>query len=973
MLYISRQASTPLKNGWMYLCAGFAVFWLSSEVNLTNHFVGSIEFSTFTPTGSRRFLDSLVFLLPGYLFLGIDLWAQVPLVSKYRKVRQLRENNKKQGKPSEKLTNKRNQISLKLRRKIKARCPAKPKLTEIEERYERLVAFSSEAIALTSNGKLIDINPAGAKLLGATSAEELIGKPIKDFIHPDSENTFEDAVIIPDLLKGVSTHSGLKLVRQDGKVIDVEVTRIPIRHQGKSATQLIITDLTERLSMRQTKAHLHLLERAVAASSNGIVISDAQQPDNPLIYVNPAFEQISGYSQNEIIGRNCRFLQGTDSKQPQLEKLRSAIQEGRECYVVLRNYRKDGSCFWNELYISPVRDKQGQLTHFIGIQTDITERKQAEERYALSVQGANDGLWDWNLTTNQVYFSPRWKSILGYEENDISHHPDEWFNRVHSEDKTRVEAELTAHLEGLTPHWESEYRLQHQDGSYRWILSRGLAVRDEAGKAYRMAGSQTDITARKVAEQELIHDAFHDALTGLPNRALFMDRLGQAMRAVSARYAIRAERGSAAIAHDKKHPNYQFAVLFLDIDRFKVVNDSLGHLSGDRLLQSIATRLQASLRLSDTLARLGADEFAILLEEIGDADDATRIASEIHKELTLPFFVDGHEVFTTASIGIALGSSDYQWAGDMLRDASIAMYRAKALGTGGNAVFDQQMHIRAVALLQIETDLRRAIEQLKNLSQTKSQFHIHYQPIVSLDTGMVTGFEALLRWEHPDRGLISPDQFIPVAEETGLIVPLGTWVLHEACRQMRVWQLHEQARVRNESNPSALTISVNLSAKQFMQADLIEQVDQILQETGVDGSCLKMEITESVIMENATVATAILRQLKARNIKLCIDDFGTGYSSLSYLHHFPLDTLKIDRSFISRISVDCDREDTPVCPYEIVQAIVTLAHNLGMEVTAEGIETAPQVQQLRLLQCEHGQGYFFSRPLNSEAATALLA
>lgn len=444
---------------------------------------------------------------------------------------------------------------------------------------------------------------------------------------------------------------------------------------------------------------------------------------------------------------------------------------------------------------------------------------------------------------------------------------------------------------------------------------------------------RSEVTERKTAEAKLIHDAFHDSLTGLPNRALFLERLGR------------------VIERTKRLKDYYFAVLFLDLDRFKVVNDSLGHLLGDQLLIGFARRLEIYLRSVDTVARLGGDEFVILLDGIKDINCATQIADRIQKELTLPFDLNGYEVFISTSIGIALSTTGYDQPEEILRDADTVMYRAKALGKARYEVFDKDMHARAVSLLQLENDLRRSLE--------RQELQVYYQPIVSVNTGRINGFEALVRWQHPSRGLVSPVEFIPIAEETGLIVPIGYWVLRQACRQMSAWQKSYQAS-------GLLTISVNFSGKQFSQPDLIKQVDQILQETGLDGKSLKLEITESVLIGNSDLVAGMLLQLKSLGVQVDIDDFGTGYSSLSYLHRFPIDALKIDRSFISRIGINNEN-------LEIVQTIITMAHNLGMSVVAEGVETAKQLAQLKSLQCEYSQGYFFSKPLNPEAASAFIA
>ena len=442
-----------------------------------------------------------------------------------------------------------------------------------------------------------------------------------------------------------------------------------------------------------------------------------------------------------------------------------------------------------------------------------------------------------------------------------------------------------------------------------------------------------DITERKRAQEQLLHNALHDGLTGLPNQALFMDRL------------------HLAIERAKRSEDYLYAVLFLDLDRFKVVNDSLGHIVGNELLIAISRKLETVLRSVDTVARFGGDEFTILLEDIEGIRTATHVAERIQKQLALPFNLDGHEVSTSASIGIVLSTRGYDQPGQLLRDADIAMYRAKTLGKARYELFDTTMHNRAVMLLQLEIDLRRAIK--------RKELRLHYQPIVSLETGRITGFEALVRWEHPLRGLIYPTEFIPVAEETGMIICIGQWVLHEACRQMHTW--HSQF-----PTTPPLTISVNLSGKQVTQPDLIKEINQVLQNTRLDARNLKLEITESVVIDNTESATAMLSQLRALDIDLQMDDFGTGYSSLSYLHRLPINTLKIDRSFISNIGIRGEN-------LQIVRAIVTLAHSLNMNVTAEGIETVEKLAQLKALQCDYGQGYYFSQPLDSEAITVLLA
>lgn len=557
--------------------------------------------------------------------------------------------------------------------------------------------------------------------------------------------------------------------------------------------------------------------------------------------------------------------------------------------------------------------------------------RESEERYALAARGANDGLWDWNIQTGRVYYSPRWKAMLGWRENEIGDGPEEWFNRIHDADRERVQEEIAAHRKGSTPHFESEHRMLHKDGSFRWMLNRGLAVVDDSGRTLRMAGSQTDITERKVS----------DPLTGLPNRLLFVDRLGR------------------LIKHAKRRKDAQFAILFLDLDGFKMINDSMGHLIGDQLLIGVANRLEKCLRSTDTVARLGesftvarlgGDEFTVILDYLKDPNDAKAAADRLMKALAPPFILGGKEVFTSVSIGIALSSTAYEQAEDMLRDADTAMYRAKSLGKARFEVFDADMRASVMARLQLETDLRGALE--------RGEFQNFYQPIVSLDTGHIVGFEALLRWQHPTRGLIGPEEFILVAEETGLIRELGWWNLREACRQVSEWRT-------GSKDHRGLIISVNLSAKQFLQPNLVADIRKLLHDVSLAPDALKLEITESAVMADPSAAVEMLQQIKSIGIRLAIDDFGTGYSSLSYLHRFPLDTLKIDRSFIRDMQVGGEG-------MEIARTILPMANNLRLDVVAEGVETIEQVALLKQLHCSYAQGFYFSKPLSAEGTTALL-
>ena len=561
----------------------------------------------------------------------------------------------------------------------------------------------------------------------------------------------------------------------------------------------------------------------------------------------------------------------------------------------------------------------------------VADLHESEERYTLAVRGANDGLWDWNLVTNEVYRSARWKAILGYDETEIGVDPDEWFSRIHADERAHVTTSLEEVLSDSRDHFESEHRLQHRDGTYRWVRCRGAVVRRPDGVATRIAGSLSDITDVKVS----------DSLTGLPNRLLFVDLLDR------------------AIKRTQRRRDYSFALLVIGLDRFRMVHDGLGALSSDRLLVSISRRLQSCVRGSDaltskeqgfTLARLGGDEFTILLDDISDATDAIRVGERVRTALQQPFELDGQDVFVSARMGIAVSWTGYDAPEAMLHDATTALHRAVAGSTKPYELFDPTMRERAVNRLQNENDLRKAVEH--------SAFDVHYQPIVSMADSRLAGFEALIRWRHPQRGLVGPNEFIRVAEDTGMILPIGRLVLVEACREMARWR-----RRFGASAPDVMC--VNVSARQFADGDLAATVEEVLDDTGLHPTALKLEITESACIGDMGAVQGTVDCLRAIGVKWSIDDFGTGYSSLSQLHQLQVDTVKIDRRFISQMGRGHGSE--------MMRAIVGLAHNLGMDVVAEGIETADQLANVAALGCEHAQGFYFSKPIDAAASAYLIA
>ena len=555
----------------------------------------------------------------------------------------------------------------------------------------------------------------------------------------------------------------------------------------------------------------------------------------------------------------------------------------------------------------------------------------SQERYAMAAQGATDGLWDWDLRSGLVFLSPRWCELLGLTTADVPPTLHGWFDRVHADDLPRLRRSLAAFMASEDEMFESTHRVRHASGAWRWFRVRGLALRDDDGRVLRIAGSQSDITEQRAFEDQLTHDAFHDPLTGLPNRALFLNRV------------------THCLARQSRREDRRFAVLFLDLDRFKVVNDSLGHRVGDMLLKSVARRLKACLRPGDTVARLGGDEFTILLDDITGDGDAVDVARRIRAAMELPFSFEGHEIVTSTSIGIAPSNRAYMRPEDLIRDADTAMYRVKTQGRAGHQVFDRQMHEHAVRRLRLESDLRRALD--------RREFLVHYQPTVNLETGRILGFEALVRWSRDGR-TVSPSEFIPIAEETGLVEQIDTFVLAEACRQVRSWQ-------SRWAGGRDLSLNVNISGRQFRSHDLCTRIEGILHATGFPAGCLRLEITESVVMEDAARSRELLAALRGLGVRVAIDDFGTGYSSLNYLHEFDVDDLKVDRSFVMNMG---QARDT----VRIVETVIGLGHGLGMAVTAEGVETEEQLRKVRDLGCEAAQGYLFSKPVGAAEAWDLL-
>ena len=570
------------------------------------------------------------------------------------------------------------------------------------------------------------------------------------------------------------------------------------------------------------------------------------------------------------------------------------------------------------------------IRYAISHQRALDELASSRERYALAMSAANDGIWDWDLESDRIYFSPRWHAILGHSEQPSEAPPAAWFELVHEDDVPRLQAAIDAHVAGQTPHLQSEHRMRHADGTWRWMLTRGLAIRGPGGAATRIAGSVSDITDQRAAELQLQHDALHDALTGLPNRALFMDRVDQVVQ--------RSTRDAAVGC----------AVLFLDVDRFKFVNDTLSHAAGDQLLIEVAARIADVLRPGDTVARIGGDEFTILLDGVVVDRDATVVAERVQSSLGRPFGLDGHEIRVTASIGISL-SSPRITAAELLRDADIAMYDAKRRGQGRCAIFTEAMRQRVIDRVARENDLRQAVEE--------SLLDVHYQPIIDLTSGAIYGVEALARW--PDRWPeVAPMEFIEIAEETGVIGAIGLHVMRVGLERFAAWQ---RAGLVSDD----VRVSVNVSGRQLDDPHLPQEISDAIVGAEVPATTLRLEITESTLMQEPERIRRIVSEVCASGVGLHLDDFGTGYSSLAALHRLPVDAVKIDRSFVT--SAAEDGSDA------IIRAIVALAHSLSIDVIAEGIERPEQRDRVRSLGCRYGQGFLFSRPVGAEEMEALLA
>jgi diguanylate cyclase (GGDEF)-like protein/PAS domain S-box-containing protein len=798
--------------------------------------------------------------------------------------------------------------------------------------YKMVVDSASDVIITTSQtGTILYVNRTAEKVFGY-GAGELIGENLTLLVPEKYRHSYK-ARIARYLTSGRHNIQWkpieLPALTRDGRQFPIEISFGEHSADGERMFTAVVRDITGRKQTEESLRQSAQYENLFKHINDAIIIFE---PEHEIVLdVNEQACRMYGFTRHEFIGSSLQSISANvENGRKYIDKL---LRDEQPELLESVQFHKDGTPLSVLINASVIEFKKQKAV--LCITRDITARVKAdaalrESEYQLRtlIASMSEGLLHLDNDDRIIFLNKRFCEMTGYTEAELLGQ-----NASHllldEEGRQQVEKANERRREGVSETYE--IRLRTKDGRTIWSLVGAAPILSADGRMTGSMSIHTDISERKRAEQQLIYNALHDTLTDLPNRALFLEHLRRAM--------------ARSPFHQKS-----FAVLFLDFDGFKLINDSLGHAEGDNLLKLIARRLESLLRGDDIVARLGGDEFTILLNELTLPKDVMTVVERINRLFAEPFLIAGRDVFISASVGIALRDNKYESPEEMLRDADIAMYRAKSAGKARHEIFNQDMREQVNQRLRTETELRLALE--------REQFAVYYQPIMDLTTNRVIGFEALIRWLHPERGLIFPNDFIPVAEDTGLIIPIGEWVLEEACRQVREWQnaFPEQ---------SDLTVSVNLSCKQFIQHDLARRVAAILRQTGLEPQHLRLEVTESHLMENSEMAITIMNDLRELGVQLSIDDFGTGYSSLSYLQRLPINYLKIDRSFINVMNANQENS-------EIVKAIVMLAKNLQMDVIAEGIETEDQAARLINLDCNLGQGYLFSKPTAAAEAEALL-
>lgn len=797
-----------------------------------------------------------------------------------------------------------------------------------EERYRNLFENANDIIYVHDlEGNYLSMNRAAEKVFGY-KRDEALKLHMSKIVVPEQLDLARQK--LREKLSGdiAQTAYELDCIKKDGSRITLEVNSTIIAKDGKPvAVQGIARNITERKLAEEVVRESETQYRDLFENANDLIYTHDLKGN--FTSLNRAGERITGYTRDEALTMNITEVVAPESMPTARAMTARKLAQDTPTTYEIDIVAKDGRRVLLELSTRLICQK-GAPIGVQGVGRDITERrradealKESEQRYRQLGEGISHQVWTAEPDGQLDYVNAR--TLEYFDRSSEEMIGEGWQKVIHPDDLDESLARWRRSIK-TGDYYATDFRLRRHDGEYRWFAARANPGRDSDGKIVKWFGTNTDIDEQRQSEAKLNYYAKHDPLTDLPNRVEFMNHL------------------QAAIERANEHDLTKFAVLFLDLDRFKVINDSLGHLVGDKLLKQIAVRLRTYVRPGDVVARLGGDEFTILLNRTGGVSDIELVAERLQRNLSKPFEIDGYEVFTSASIGIIVSDDIMRQPEDFLRDADAAMYRAKESGKARYEIFDREMLVRNMNLLQMETDLRHAVDE--------SQFEVLYQPIVELEGGVVREFEALLRWRHPIHGLIRPDDFMHIAEETGLIIPIGKWILQESCRQLVQWQ----KRTRD-----LLAVSVNLSAKQLMHPSLIDVLRDILDETGLKPSQLKLEVTESTVMEYHDRALSVLQKLSSMGLSLATDDFGTGYSSLSYLQTFPFERLKIDRSFIEQMM---ENERSKV----IVKTILMLGENLGLQVVAEGIEREDQFAVLKDLGCRYGQGYLFSPPVSAVQA-----
>ena len=798
-------------------------------------------------------------------------------------------------------------------------------MQQAEARYRSLFEHLPLGLyRITPDGRILEANAALVAIAGCSDHTTLLAHNANEFFvskenYQNWQTRLEEKDTVVDFVgPGRKLDGSSMWVRNNVRVVR-DTQGAVLYYEGS------LEEITEQVQAAQ---QMRKLSSAIEQTADSVMITNR---DGVIEYVNPAFELITGYTSAEALGRKPSLMKSGQHDDTFYHDLWNAVLCGESYRGVFTNRRKDGSLYYEEKTITPLRDTHGDITHFVSTGKDISERIHAEtsvraseehlrtiidtEPECIKLLGGDGQLIDMNAAGLAMIQADSLAEVAGKPLHAL----------ILPEHRKAFQALTQSVLQGNKG--MLVFEIEGLKGTRRWLETHAVPMTARDGKIV-LLGVTRDITDRKRAEDQLVYLAHHDELTGLANRTLFHDRLQQAM--------IEAERHERLVA-----------AVFMDLDRFKNVNDTLGHGAGDQLLKAVAERLLGAVRRGDSVARLSGDEFTIVLSDMAHVDDAARVAQKILDIFTLPFHIDGRDLFIGASLGITIFPSDTRDVETMLSNADIAMYRAKEAGRNNYQFYAAEMTTQAFERLGLDGALRLALE--------RGQFLLHYQPIVGAANGNIIGVEALIRWQHDELGLVLPMQFIPLAEETGLIVPIGEWVLRTACAQLAHWRAAGFPELR---------LSVNLSVRQFRDKNLIHTMSSALRAADIEAHCLDLEITESILVEGPGPLDT-LRELSGLGVEFSIDDFGTGYSSLSYLKRLPIDTLKIDKSFVHDMPGDAD--DTA-----IVIAIIAMAHSLGMRVVAEGVETQEQRQFLHTQGCDAMQGYYFSKPLPPEEITHIL-